>query len=304
MQDSVHQGRTIERSEEGVSRSEARLGTLAELTEYLDSLSIGTGDGGMQIRRARLTQVGGAVWKCEIEASNASDGSAGGALAPSDAYGVKSAQLSCGMLSVPIERHKKYRVCWNYYLGGCDTVIARTEKIDGKDVVKYSVAEAVEEPDWWEDRTGTTLTLEEALKYRWVKSPSELPLGVTKDGRIWRILKEPKKPGTDNYDLSTYQVTESSKFKSPRQAGKFVATYLNRIVTPSETFSITGGDWKVDSASISWDGKRWKATLTYTLSGNEKGWDTDLYRTAKPAADDTRVDIDKWKDQIRNSLNE
>ena len=279
MQDSIHQGRVFERSEAGSTRTESRQGTLAELTEYLDTLSIGTGAGGMQVRRARLSQVGGPVWRCEVEWSNANDGTFGGAAGPSDAYGVKSAQLSCGMLSIPVEKRENYRTHWNYFLAGCDTVAAEKQTVDGKDVVRYSAAETASIPEWWEDRTNTVLSLEEALQYRWVKSPSELPIGVTKDGRVWRILKDPTKPGTDNYDVSTYQITISTGFKSAMQAGKFVCNRLNRIGRPEEIFSISQGNWKVDAANISWDGKRWKATLTYTRSGNAQGWDPELYET-------------------------
>lgn len=84
-----------------------------------------------------------------------------------------------------------------------------------------------------------------------------------------------------SYDVATYQVTESAKFPSPARAGKMIAGRLNKISSPDQTFGIAGGNWKCDSASVSWNGKYWIATLSYTKSGDDKGWDADLYGNKK-----------------------
>ena len=39
-----------------------------------------------------------------------------------------------------------------------------------------------------------------------------------------------------------------------------------------------GGNWKYDEASISFNGKYWVATSVYTRSGDDKGWDVDIYQ--------------------------
>ena len=70
---------------------------------------------------------------------------------------------------------------------------------------------------------------------------------------------------------------DTAKFRSAKQAGQMVANALNRIGSPNNNFGISGGNWKCDDATVSWDGKRWLATLTWTRSGDESGWDTDLY---------------------------
>ena len=58
-----------------------------------------------------------------------------------------------------------------------------------------------------------------------------------------------------------------------------VAGKLNQLGKPDEDFGLTpsGYNWKCDSAEISYNGKCWLATLTWTRSGNNKGWDPDIY---------------------------
>ena len=56
---------------------------------------------------------------------------------------------------------------------------------------------------------------------------------------------------------------------------------MGRIAEPiNGDFGIVkkfGGNWLCDGGSIQWDGKYWVATLTYTHSGDSKGWDRSLY---------------------------
>ena len=41
-----------------------------------------------------------------------------------------------------------------------------------------------------------------------------------------------------------------------------------------------GGNWKYDEASISFNGKYWVANSVFTRSGDEKGWDTEIYKNS------------------------
>ena len=159
------------------------------------------------------------------------------------------------MLSMPLETREGYRACWNYYLAAAPGVS--------------------NVPSWWETKTDTVLDFKDAQSYVWIKTPGELP--TDQKGR-WRILKNPMKPGIETYDLATYSVTESARFRSSSAAGKMVANTLNKIGKPSNDFNIKGGDWKCDDASVSYTGSYWLATLTWTLSGNDEGWDQDLYK--------------------------
>ena len=84
--------------------------------------------------------------------------------------------------------------------------------------------------------------------------------------------------GVDYYDMSCFVITESAKYKSATSAGNAVSKNINKIISPDNTFGITGGNWKYDEASISFNGKYWVATSVYTRSGDDKGWDVDIYQ--------------------------
>ena len=90
-------------------------------------------------------------------------------------------------------------------------------------------------------------------------------------------MTNPLKPGVETYDVAVYSVTETAKFRSSNAAGKFVSGRLNSIGSPDTVFGIAKGNWKCDDACVFYDGEAWFATLTWTLSGNENGWDKDLY---------------------------
>ena len=91
----------------------------------------------------------------------------------------------------------------------------------------------------------------------------------------------PQKPGVQSWDIAAYTVTETAKFRTARAAGKMVAGVLNKIGAPEETFGLTGGNWKCDDAGVSYSSGDWLATLTWTKSGDEKGWDAEMYGRAK-----------------------
>ena len=114
--------------------------------------------------------------------------------------------------------------------------------------------------------------------YRWIKTPGECP--QDEEGS-WHIIRSPKYPGVDSYDVATYSITESARFAHSNSAGKMVANNLNRIGAPDVTFGIKGGNWKCDDASVTWSGKYWIATLTWTRSGDSRGWNRELYQGAK-----------------------
>ena len=76
--------------------------------------------------------------------------------------------------------------------------------------------------------------------------------------------------------MSLFTITESAKYGSATNAGNAVSKNINKIVSPDNTFGITGGNWKYDEASISFNGKYWISTSTYTHSPDS--WDADLYQ--------------------------
>lgn len=104
-----------------------------------------------------------------------------------------------------------------------------------------------------------------------------MPLDPDANGKYWRILQKPTKPGVEYYDLACFVVNISAKYNTASAAGNAVSKNINHIVTPTETFGITGGNWKLDEVSISYDGKHWIANQTYTKSGDSSGWDREIY---------------------------
>ena len=245
-----------ERSESGRSDTVTYYGTREEMTALMEEQQISPESSGRKVVSAAVSQSEGDLWQCEIKYQNSLGNE--NVAAPDDSFGKKSAQLSCGLLSMPLEAHPDYRANWNYYLAAREDV--------------------QQSPAWWTTAKNLILSEADAKKYKWLKSAGELPIGKDGDGKAWSILFEPQKPGVESYDVATYQVTESAKFPTPARAGKMIAGKLNKISKPDQTFGISGGNWKCDSASVSWNGKYWIATLVYTRSGDAKGWDSDLYK--------------------------
>lgn len=203
------------------------------------------------VKRNKVYQENGDIWCCDLSwTSNSSP-----VLTPDPLteYGKKSSQLEGGLLSLPLESHPDYRTCWNHYLA--------------------AVSDITEKPAWYE--TATTPFTGDS-NYRWIATLADLP----SDGSFKKIA-DPQMPGVTNYDIATYVIRESVKCRTMNIAGNEVRGKLNRIVSPDYDFGIAskvGGNWKCDSANVSYDGKNWVAHLIYTLSGDEKGWDRRIYK--------------------------
>ena len=245
--------RTVSAAEDGITSSITFQGTREEMenmrwsnppgSEYYDGNDDNVGG---RIKCVRVYQDEGPLWCCELQMTTNQHTQV--TRPPDISYGTKSATLECGLLSMPLESHPNYRIHWDHHLAG-----------NGTDTI----------PAGWEDATDTYIS---DKRYRWVSSPDELPQGGT-----WKILKKASKLGVTGYEVSTYVIRESVRCKTSQQAGRICANAMNKIATPDNDFGITGGNWKCDGVSIRWTGQYWLATLTYTRSGDEKGWDQDLY---------------------------
>ena len=251
--DVKYQSRVREMSSDGETTTIVYYGERAEMEAlYRDHAVNEQGESG-RLKNLRLYQASGSIWEVEMR-FEAHQGTS--AKAPDTSFGKKSAQLSGAMLNLSLEVRNNYLANWDHYLAAAPTVSSDTA------------------PAWWATATDTLLDFSQSQNYRWVKSPGECP--VDADGK-WRVIKKPMKKGTTSFDVAVYTITESARFESAAHAGRMVAGKLNKIGTPSETFGITGGNWKCDSANVSWQGKYWLATLTWTRSGDDAGWDRDLY---------------------------
>lgn len=243
------QGRTLNKTVGGMETNITRVGTKDEALSACSELKINARYAGLgRLVLAAAKQESPKIWVLEERYIEQTDG-INIVTPPDDGFGKKSATLSTGMITLPLESVKGYKTKWNHYLAG--------------------TAETTVLPDW--ANTASSTIVDEPDKYRWIKEPGELPQG-------WHILSEPSKPGVTGVDLATYTITERIKCRSPRSAGKEIVRRLNRIGKPVEDFGIDEGDWKCDDSGIQWDGKAWVATLTWTRSGDEKGWDKELYK--------------------------
>ena len=260
------------RTENSSMYSETYTGLLDEINTFISTLQInGYTENKGYLTSIRKSQKGGVLWQAELEYTIEFDSDSG--QSENSGSGAQQSTLDGAMLSMPIEGHPSYKTNWNYYLIGLGE--------NAKTV-----------PTWWSTATDTFIdpTTEDFKKYRWVKSLSEIP--TEKDAETnsyWQVVKQdgenptvckPTKPGVETYDKAVYTITEISRYSSKSKAGWAVATALNTIMDKPKKgdFGIKNqGDWKVDSASIYHDGKKWCSKLVYTLSGDAAGWDSDIY---------------------------
>ena len=249
-----YQSRQRERNENGFSTTLVWTGTREEVEAFAAEETPGTPADDGTLESVRIYQDGGNIWAVERRYSQDQNGDFRNK--PNVVYGKKSAQLHGSMLSLPLEANPKYKTQWNYFLASAPGITAV--------------------PAFWETATDPVLTSSQSQQYAWIRSTAELP---TSGSDRWSTMKKPKYPGVNSYDVATYTVTETAKFKSAKAAGTMIAGKLNQIGKPDEDFGMTpsGYNWKCDDATVSYNGGDWYATLTWTRSGDNKGWNTDLY---------------------------
>lgn len=249
-----HASRKREYTENGSSHSYTILGSCEEIFALQDgAYAKGNNIPGMgRVTSSILSQKGGKIWALEITCTGSSDGSS--VEEPNTAWGEKSASLDGSMLSLPLETAPGYRTNWNHYLFGHPEI--------------NSV------PAWWDTARDPILNDKQSQCYAWGMTINDIPVI---NGVKWHILANPAKPGVSSRDIGVYTITETAKFKTSSAAGSMVAGKLNKIGFPDTTFGISGGNWKCDHATVAFQQNKWLATLTWTRSGDDAGWDRDLY---------------------------
>ena len=253
-----YQGQQKSRNKSESTYKETYYGTQAEIDAFLSEnadIRIGVfNEGKGYVSSYRKSQMDGIFYQLEVEYSITYDDKTDNL---SDAeVGKKSATLSVRNIQLPLQHHANYQVRWNHYL------YAKSGNLT---------------PPWWEtltDLDSMTAVMEE--NYKWAKSPSEVPR-EDENGNTWVRLRKPTMPGVEVYDWAVYVVTISAKYRTATAAGNAIQKNINKITTPDQDFSISGGDWKMDDCSVSYNGSVWIATMTYTKSGDSKGWDKRLY---------------------------
>ena len=167
--------------------------------------------------------------------------------------------LENGTLEKALETHVNYLTKWNYDLYEFISV----------------TSEPSATPAWWDTAIDRTNATGKALEneYCWDK---DKPSGGYNDGSTvwdWTKVKERLKPGVESYIIPSPVVQEriyySSK-KSANTAGNTTGT----ILTPDETFGVSGGEWLVMSASVQKAGRRYLVERSFQRA---KDWDEDFY---------------------------
>jgi len=246
--------RQVEMTDDGIVTTISWTGKPDEIEAFGNEIKVGVPGENGTLTSVRVFPESPKIWVCERKFL--SDHSGELIDRPNTVYGKKSAQVNCSMLAMPLEAAKNYRTKWNHYLAAAPGTTAV--------------------PSWWETAKDAILSQTDSQKYAWIKSLGETP--VDKNGR-WRILKNPEMPGQDTFDVATYSITEVAKFRSAGAAGRMIANTANKLGRPVEDFGLTpsGYNWKCDNVSVSYNGRAWFATLTWTRSGNNKGWNMKPY---------------------------
>lgn len=122
---------------------------------------------------------------------------------------------------------------------------------------------------------------------KWIKDANEMPTQPVYEETVgannepvqtphyWKIAYQCSKPGVEYYQMPTYEITQSSRSRG--QPTWWKNNLPGKIVAPSNTFGITGGQWLCHGGQIRYDGKAYDASCTYQWTPGE--WDSDLYDT-------------------------
>ena len=227
----------------------------------------------VNIETVRMYQYEGPIWNLEI--SYAIEKHGNGVSSKGSSYGPKASVLTVRAITRDLETLSNYRMKWNNNL--------------------YCTLPGQSTPDWWDTATfeddkitghtnreypGDGVTKPTAKAYwAWGKNQSELPPLLY--GYVWHKVKKMTKPGVEYKEMCVYELTESSKHSSQKQAGWAIAKKCGHIAKPENgDFGITDkyvGNWLCEGASISYDGKYWIAELHYLYSPSKKGWDSQIY---------------------------
>lgn len=249
-----YQGKEASRDKNESTYKETLYGSEQQVNTHIGGLTIGNYTQGKGFLKSwHKTQMDPYNWQVEVEYSETFD------FQFSDdaeqVIGKKSASLSVRAIQMPLESRQGYKAIWNHYLFSNNQMA----------------------PIWTLDRTDVLLTPQQRQHYMWAKSLSELPTEKDANGNYWGVAAYPSKPGVQYYDMACFVVTITAKYNSASAAGTALAKNINKIVSPSEDFSL-GGEWKYDAAEVIYNGKNWVATQTYTRAIDQ--WDKQLYDVA------------------------
>ena len=245
-----YQGQEISRDRNSKTYKETWIGDEASIDGKIAQLNIYAFYAGKgYLRSWRKSQDAGPHYQLEVEYGE----SFGNSTAYSDEVvtGEKSAQLSTRTLSMPLETAPNYFTRWNYNLASKN---------------------GLPQPTWWQSAVNLEIPLVDVKNYMWYKSPSELDRDAG-----WALIDgcEMQMPGVESYDLSYFVVTVSAAYRTSSAAGSAIATAINTVTQNFQYDFGLGGEWKLDDATVSYQGNKWIGTNTWTRAVD--AWDGRLY---------------------------
>ena len=252
-----HTSRAREINKSGSRNSIIYTGTYDEMTNIQEMNPVGTINEEIgRISSSRVYQAAAKWWECELVCDLVQEDAVSG---PDVAYGKKSAQLRGSTMQIPLATHPDYLASWDHYLFAAPGVTAV--------------------PSFWEKTQFPLLEEGDSQKYAWGKTPMDAP---ETNGKRWRAIKAPTMPGVESRDVKVYILIISARYGTFLAACKMVEDELNRVRTdPGINTGIAGGNWKCDDIGVQWHEKYWLASLTWTKSGDNEGWNKILYGAAR-----------------------
>lgn len=257
-----YQGRTAEKTQNGISTTIIYTGTKAECEAAQASLAIPSTDTTFgRLESATVSQDQGPIYNLTLKYTTAGYGSGFPVTPPTTVVGEKSRTLDCTMLSTPLQQHQSYLLQWDHWLAA--------------KVATGGTKPAPTDYAWW-NTAGATFTLTAAQAEQYMILDNGTAPVEPNSGYSWVIVENPTKPGVTSYDEACYTLTVLQRARNWSAAEGITNSMANRIFTNANVGSgFTNGNWKCDHASVSWDGEYWIAKLVFTYS--IRGWDRDLY---------------------------
>lgn len=166
-------------------------------------------------------------------------------------------------ISLPLDFLDNYRTCWDHYLWAEVPLVIKGTLLP--DDIYMNRCD--EHPFYYDE-----------ILFVWT-SGNHAPSQSAGSGKHWIFVHAPVKGEVRHVTYHTYQITEYGEYNSESAACWAVKSALNAVVTKPFLGDMGvgdhGGQWKLDNASIRYNGKKWEAECVWTYLPAR--WDPDLY---------------------------
>lgn len=177
------------------------------------------------------------------------------------------------MRSLALQTKANYEYIWNHTLIYLDTD-------------NFNYATIVGDIHQWNSSNYLTLINNSSGHLKWIKDDSQRPTDPVNVDQIpaggsepvstphyWKIAYTMTKPGVEYYEFPTYEITQASR--STQQPDWWKNNLPGKVVAPSNTMGIEGGEWLCHGGQLRYDGKAYDASCTYQWTPDQ--WSRDLY---------------------------